>query len=132
MEDIVQARIRENQEVQRVLRQREEELEDDINDTFAKITLILEERRKDVVSQLRSRVNGKFQKLGKICYFKSRGSVRLGSLNPCPSTYTFNVYRETNEVIRNSVWQVRRQKLSRIKEYGGSGDPTCFSLLEFA
>ena len=62
----VQAKIKENQEVQRVLRQREEDLEDEINDMFSSIASILEERRKDVVAQLRSRVNGKFQKLGKI------------------------------------------------------------------
>ena len=67
----VQAKIEENQEVQRVLRQREEDLEDEINDMFSSIASILEERRKDVVAQLRSRVNGKFQKLGNTKYLSS-------------------------------------------------------------
>ena len=57
-------KIGENEQVQRVLRQREEELEDEINDTFSSIAAILEERRKDVLAQLRSRVNGKISKLG--------------------------------------------------------------------
>ena len=67
----VQAKIKENQEVQRVLRQREEDLEDEINDMFSSIASVLEERRKDVVAQLRSRVNGKFQKLGNTKYLSS-------------------------------------------------------------
>ena len=77
----VQAKIKENQEVQRLLRQREEDLEDEINDMFSSIASILEERRKDVVAQLRSRVNGKFQKLGNTKYlhiFRNLKSRRIG------------------------------------------------------
>lgn len=66
MEDLIQTRKRENEEVQKTLRQKEEVLEDEINDTFSKIAAILEERRQDVLAQLKSRVNGKFQKLGKL------------------------------------------------------------------
>ena len=72
MEDLIQTRKRENEEVQKTLRQKEEVLEDEINDTFSKIAAILEERRQDVLAQLKSRVNGKFQKLGKLLHFIKR------------------------------------------------------------
>ena len=43
----------------------EEDLEDEINDTFSSISVLLEERRTNILSQLRSKVGGKCQRIGR-------------------------------------------------------------------
>ena len=63
-EAIVRRKLEEISEVQQNLMSKEENLEDEINDIFANITALLEDRRKDVIAQLRSRVDGKCQRLG--------------------------------------------------------------------
>ena len=43
---------------------KEEDLEDQINDIFTEIASVLEDRRKEVIAQLRSRIDEKCQRLG--------------------------------------------------------------------
>ena len=45
----------------------EEDLEDEINDTFSSVGVLLEERRQIMLSQLRSKVGGKCQRIGGKC-----------------------------------------------------------------
>ena len=63
--DIV-TKLKEIDHVQSLLSKKEGDLEDQINDIFDEIASVLEERRKDVIAQLRSRVDSKCQKLGNI------------------------------------------------------------------
>ena len=51
----------------------EEDLEDEINDIFSSLEILLEERRQTMLSQLRSRVGGKCQRLGENCGDHSSG-----------------------------------------------------------
>ena len=60
----VQEKIKELKEIKESCHKVEEDLEDEINDKFSSISVLLEERRQDVVSQLRSKVSGKCQRIG--------------------------------------------------------------------
>ena len=68
-EAVVKGKLEEISDVQQSLISKEENLEDEINDIFANITALLEGRRKEVIAQLRSRVDGKCQRLGKISFY---------------------------------------------------------------
>ena len=67
-EAVVKRKLEEISDVQQSLMSKEENLEDEINDIFANITALLEGRRKEVIAQLRSRVDGKCQRLGKVIF----------------------------------------------------------------
>ena len=67
-ESVVKRKLEEISDVQQSLMTKEENLEDEINDIFANITALLEGRRKEVIAQLRSRVDGKCQRLGKMIF----------------------------------------------------------------
>ena len=60
----LQEKIKELKEVKESCHKIEEDLEDEINDIFSSISVVLEERRQNVVSQLRSKVGGKCQRIG--------------------------------------------------------------------
>ena len=60
----VQEKIKELKEIKESCHKVEEDLEDEINDKFSSISVLLEERRRNVVSQLRSQVSGKCQRIG--------------------------------------------------------------------
>ena len=62
----IETKLKEIDHVQSLLSKKEGDLEDQINDIFDEIASVLEERRKDVIAQLRSRVDSKCQKLGNI------------------------------------------------------------------
>ena len=62
-EDIA-TKLSEIDNVQSILVKKEEDLEDQINDIFTEITSVLEDRRKEVIAQLRSRIDEKCQRLG--------------------------------------------------------------------
>ena len=66
----IQEKIKELKEIKESCHKVEEELEDEINDAFSSISVLLEERRQNVVSQLRSQVGGKCERIGR--------SVRAG------------------------------------------------------
>ena len=61
----LQEKITELNSIKDSLGKVEEDLEDEINDTFSSISVLLEERRKNVLSQLRSKVGGKCQRIGR-------------------------------------------------------------------
>ena len=60
----IETKLKEIDHVQSLLSKKEGDLEDQINDIFDEIASVLEERRKDVIAQLRSRIDSKCQKLG--------------------------------------------------------------------
>ena len=60
----VQEKIKELKEIKENCQKVEEDLEDEINDAFSSISVLLEERRQNVVNQLRSKVGGKCQRIG--------------------------------------------------------------------
>ena len=60
----IEAKLKEIDNVQAMLSKKEGDLEDQINDIFDEIASVLEERRKDVIAQLRSRIDSKCQRLG--------------------------------------------------------------------
>ena len=60
----LQEKIKELKEIKESCHKVEEDLEDEINDKFSSISVLLEERRRNVVSQLRSQVSGKCQRIG--------------------------------------------------------------------
>ena len=60
----IQEKIKELKEIKESCHKVEEELEDEINDAFSSISVLLEERRQNVVSQLRSKVGGKCERIG--------------------------------------------------------------------
>ena len=62
----IETKLIEIDHVQSLLSKKEGDLEDQINDIFDEIASVLEERRKDVIAQLRSRIDSKCQKLGNI------------------------------------------------------------------
>ena len=62
-EDIA-TKLSEIDNVQSILVKKEEDLEDQINDIFTEIASVLEDRRKEVIAQLRSRIDEKCQRLG--------------------------------------------------------------------
>ena len=62
----IETKLKEIDHVQSLLSKKEGDLEDQINDIFDEIASVLEERRKDVIAQLRSRIDSKCQKLGNI------------------------------------------------------------------
>ena len=62
-EDIAK-KLSEIDNVQSILIKKEEDLEDQINDIFTEIASVLEDRRKEVIAQLRSRIDEKCQRLG--------------------------------------------------------------------
>ena len=62
----IETKLKEIDHVQSLLSKKEGDLEDQINDIFDEIASVLEERRKDVIAQLRSRIDSKCQKLGSI------------------------------------------------------------------
>ena len=62
----IEAKLKEIDNVQSILSKREGDLEDQINDIFDEIASVIEERRKDVIAQLRSRIDSKCQRLGLI------------------------------------------------------------------
>ena len=62
--DCIQEKIKELKEIKESCHKVEEELEDEINDAFSSISVLLEERRQNVVSQLRSQVGGKCERIG--------------------------------------------------------------------
>ena len=62
-EDIA-TKLSEIDNVQSILVKKEEDLEDQINDIFNEIASVLEDRRKEVIAQLRSRIDEKCQRLG--------------------------------------------------------------------
>ena len=62
-EDIA-SKLSEIDNVQSILVKKEEDLEDQINDIFTEIASVLEDRRKEVIAQLRSRIDEKCQRLG--------------------------------------------------------------------
>ena len=62
-EDIA-TKLSEIDNVQSILIKKEEDLEDQINDIFTEIASVLEDRRKEVIAQLRSRIDEKCQRLG--------------------------------------------------------------------
>ena len=74
----VQEKIKELKEIKESCHKVEEDLEDEINDKFSSISVLLEERRQDVVSQLRSKVSGKCHRIG-------QWSVSLSSPSINPS-----------------------------------------------
>ena len=63
----LQEKIKELDAVKDSLRKVEEDLEDEINDTFSSVGVLLEERRQIMLSQLRSKVGGKCQRIGGKC-----------------------------------------------------------------
>ena len=60
----LQEKIKELKEIKENCQKVEEDLEDEINDAFSSISVLLEERRQNVVNQLRSKVGGKCQRIG--------------------------------------------------------------------
>ena len=60
----IRQKLAEIEVVAAALQQREEDLEDEINDMFAGVAAALEDRRRSVLAQLRSRVEGKCKRLG--------------------------------------------------------------------
>ena len=60
----LQEKIKELKEIKESCHKVEEDLEDEINDKFSIISVLLEERRRNIVSQLRSQVSGKCQRIG--------------------------------------------------------------------
>ena len=62
----IETKLKEIDHVQSLLSKKEGDLEDQINDIFDEIASVLEERRKDVIAQLRSRIDSKCQKLGNV------------------------------------------------------------------
>ena len=60
----LQEKIKELKEIKESCHKVEEDLEDEINDAFSSISVLLEERRQNVVNQLRSKVGGKCQRIG--------------------------------------------------------------------
>ena len=63
-ESSLEEKIKELKELKESCHKVEEDLEDEINDTFSSLSVLLEERRQNVVSQLRSKVSGKCQRIG--------------------------------------------------------------------
>ena len=63
----LQEKIKELKEIKENCQKVEEDLEDEINDAFSSISVLLEERRQNVVNQLRSKVGGKCQRIGQCC-----------------------------------------------------------------
>ena len=63
----LQEKIKELKEIKENCQKVEENLEDEINDAFSSISVLLEERRQNVVNQLRSKVGGKCQRIGQCC-----------------------------------------------------------------
>ena len=60
----IREKIKELNELKESLVRVEEDLEDEINDTFSSVSVLLEERRQNLLSQLRSKVGGKCQRVG--------------------------------------------------------------------
>ena len=60
----LEEKIKELKELKESCHKVEEDLEDEINDTFSCLSVLLEERRHNVVGQLRSKVGGKCQRIG--------------------------------------------------------------------
>ena len=69
----LQEKMKELNGVKESLGRVEEDLEDEINDIFSSLEILLEERRQTMLSQLRSRVGGKCQRLGENCGDLSSG-----------------------------------------------------------
>ena len=62
----IEIKLKEIDNVQSILSKKEGDLEDQINDIFDEIASVLEQRRKEVIAQLRSRIDSKCQRLGTI------------------------------------------------------------------
>ena len=60
----IEIKLKEIDNVQAILSKKEGDLEDQINDIFDEIASVLEQRRKEVIAQLRSRIDSKCQRLG--------------------------------------------------------------------
>ena len=60
----IELKLKEIDNVQAILSKKEGDLEDQINDIFDEIASVLEQRRKEVIAQLRSRIDSKCQRLG--------------------------------------------------------------------
>ena len=64
----IEEKIQELKAIKESCNKVEEDLEDEINDKFSSISLLLEDRRQNVLSQLRSKVGGKCQRIGESKY----------------------------------------------------------------
>ena len=62
----IELKLKEIDNVQAILSKKEGDLEDQINDIFDEIASVLEQRRKEVIAQLRSRIDSKCQRLGSL------------------------------------------------------------------
>ena len=83
----IRQKLAEIEVVAAALQQREEDLEDEINDMFAGVAAALEDRRRSVLAQLRSRVEGKCKRLGGEERVKTTLPVMISCLQrPSPSS----------------------------------------------
>ena len=73
----IETKLKEIDHVQSLLSKKEGDLEDQINDIFDEIASVIEERRKDVIAQLRSRIDSKCQRLGLIIWIIYRLKILI-------------------------------------------------------
>lgn len=78
----IEIKLKEIDNVQAILSKKEGDLEDQINDIFDEIASVLEQRRKEVIAQLRSRIDSKCQRLG-IIPILYRSFIRFISFSLC-------------------------------------------------
>ena len=73
----IELKLKEIDNVQAILSKKEGDLEDQINDIFDEIASVLEQRRKEVIAQLRSRIDSKCQRLGINNIITTEASITL-------------------------------------------------------
>ena len=78
----IEIKLKEIDNVQSILSKKEGDLEDQINDIFDEIASVLEQRRKEVIAQLRSRIDSKCQRLGIILSIIAASQFDIQKTNP--------------------------------------------------
>ena len=78
----IEIKLKEIDNVQSILSKKEGDLEDQINDIFDEIASVLEQRRKEVIAQLRSRIDSKCQRLGTILSIIAASQFDIQKTNP--------------------------------------------------